>query len=265
VWALVAVGIGALALTFLLDQRSRRRCAGRDRSTLRVALLLSKQDEGLRLLAANVDRPAPWWATTPRGQLERIDEVLTGWGTVAGHIADGTVDLDVVLDACGRRIIAMWEDAYSYIEERHLALWEPLLDLYVAAWEAGHGDHSRFEDEHEEGLAVTPDEVPEASDLPADLLTPLLASAPVTAAAESEGAEEPGRLAVIQAALQPVTVSVADIPPPALQPVPVPAGDIPARRAVTARDVDTPADLLIDLVGTSGHRAEGPLPRAVHR
>ena len=248
-WTLVAVGLGAvalLALTFGLDARARRRCAERDRSTLHAALVLNRQTEGLQLLAANVQRPAPWWSSTPPEQLEQIDDALTDWATVAGYVAQGRVDLDVILHAFGRRIVTMWEDAYTYVEDRHPDLWQPLLDLYVDACDAGHGDRSRFEEEPEDGLAVTPDDVPEAEDLPAELLTPLLASAPPE---PSLMTEEPDRPAVIQAALAPV---------PAVDPAPA-----PAKRAVAAAEVDGPADLLIDLIGA--HHADGPLPRAVHR
>ena len=275
-WTLVVVGLGALALltlTFALDQAARRRSTERDRSNLQVALLLNAQDEGLRLLRANVDRPQPWWTTTPPAQLSKIDEALSGWATVADHIADGTVAGDVVLHAFGRRIVTMWEDAYTYVEDQRLDLWDSLLDLYVDACEAGHADRAPIEDTPaDEGNAVTPDEVPLVDHLPADLLTPLLPTAPVTAvpapvdagvtaaddaddtadADHTADAVEADRLADIQAALQ--AIPVVDRAP------------APLRRAVAAADVDGPADLLIDLIGTStSESVDGPRPRAVHR
>ena len=258
-WTLVVVGLGALALlalTFVLDSVARRRSTDRDRGTLHVALLLNNQDEGLRLLAANVDRPEPWWTTTPPAQLQKIDEALSAWATVADYIADGTVDRDVILHAFGRRIVTMWEDAYTYVEDQRLDLWQPLLDLYVDACEAGHADRTPIEDQpEEEWLAVTPDEVPAVDHLPADLLTPLLPSAPVTATAAGPAPaadEEPDRLASIQAALAPI---------PVVDPAPA-----PPRRAVAAVEVDGPADLLIDLIGAAPfEEIDGPLPRAVHR
>jgi hypothetical protein len=239
---IVAIGTPVLLCTaLLLDYVSGRRAAERHRSALHVALILGRHDEGLRLLDENAQRPHPWWSSTPAEELREIDSALTGWSVVAGYIADHQVDRDVVLDVFGWRVIETWEQAYTYLEDRHPELWEPLLDLYVDAWDKAHPEEQAEQQaEHpaEDGLslltgethAVTPEDVPEVDVVPAEVLAPLLVTVPPDAAAA------PSRVAEIKAALRSPTVELGD----------------------------APTDLVIDLVGQVD-RATTAAPRPVHR
>jgi hypothetical protein len=246
---LLVVAVGTpllLCAALLLDRFGGRRSAERHRTTLHVALLLGRHDEGLRLLAANAGRPDPWWTTTPPAELRQIDDALRSWTTVAGYIADRHVDRDVVLDVFGWRIVETWEQAFSYVEERHPELWEPLLELYVDAWQAGHPDaqvpRARVE-APAEPHAVTPEEVPEIDVVPAEVLAPLL-----TPAAPAPTDPPLPRVTQVRAALhRAMTPLIADTAP---------------RLRSTAREADAPADLVIDLVGTPKATA---VPRPVHR
>ena len=210
---IVAIGTPVLLCTALvLDYVSGRRAAERHRSALHVALILGRHDEGLRLLDANARRPHPWWSATPAEELREIDSALTGWGVVAGYVADHQVDRDVVLDVFGWRVIETWEQAYTYIEDRHPELWQPLLDLYVDAWEKAHPQEQA--EPREDGLelltgeahAVTPEDVPDVDVVPAEILAPLLVTTPPAAPAA------PSRVAEIQAALRSPSIDLDDAP-----------------------------------------------------
>lgn len=230
--AIVAIGTPVLLCTaLLLDYVSGRRAAERHRSALHVALILGRHDEGLRLLEENARRPHPWWSATPTEELREIDSALTGWSVVAGYIADHQVDRDVVLDVFGWRVIETWEQAYTYIEDRHPELWEPLLALYVDAWEKSHPAEQPAEDDLSlltgGAHAVTPEDVPEVDVVPAEILAPLLVTAPPAA---------PSRVAEIKAALRSPAVELDD----------------------------APIDLVIDLVGQVD-RVVAAGPRPVHR
>ena len=249
---IVAIGTPVLLATaLLLDYVSGRRAAERHRSALHVSLILGRHDEGLRLLDVNAQRPDPWWTKTPADELREIDSALSGWSVVAGYIADHQVDRDVVLDVFGWRIIETWEQAYTYVEDRHPDLWEPLLDLYVDAWEKGHPQEPISEVPDEdlavltgESHAVTPDDVPEVDVVPAEVLAPLLVTAPPAAPAAQP------RVAEIKAALHRSMTPLVVTPAPVLRDA--------------AAEADAPADLVIDLVGPVD-RAAAAAPRPVHR
>jgi hypothetical protein len=234
---IVAIGTPVLLCTaLLLDWHAGRRAAARHRSTLHVALELGRHDEGLRLLAEHSRRPDPWWTMTPGEDLQQIDDALNGWGVVAGYIADHQVDRGVVLDVFGWRIIETWEQAFTYIEDRRPELWEPLLELYVDAWQAAHPEEDSAGTAPEEGIglltgephAITPEDIPEVDVVPAEVLAPLLAAPRPTAPAPRS------RVAEIKAALR-----------------------------TDAAEADAPTELVIDLVGPVDRAP--PAPRAVHR
>jgi hypothetical protein len=209
-------------------------------------------DDGLNVLRQSSSRDR-WWDDAADGDLDRVDRALSGYDVVAWYVARKVLARQVVVDACGDRIVELWELAYPYVLDRRRTspeLWSSLAELYVDAHAAPTSDvpaarlPAAVQSLSRAERSVSPDNIP-VVDEPAPVVRRPVAAAPPPIAPEA-----------LSAVVEDVVLAAAP-PPGPLRPA-APQGVEALRRALSQ-----PADL--DLVETEVSGDAAPAPSPVRR